>query len=181
MHRNDLIRQLEIYQEKWKDEAPTVQRFIDFITSNEDCFESLLKAGHITSSAWLVNNDGTRVLLTHHKKLNKWIQLGGHADGDSDVCRSALREAREESGLENVELLSPQIFDMDIHDIPSRPGEAAHLHYDIRYAMRAAGNEDYIVSDESHDLAWINVDDLAKYTKEESVLRMAAKWRVFKK
>lgn len=176
MHRDDLTGQLETYQKKWPGEARTVQRIIDFIKSNEDCFESLLHAGHITGSAWLVDKSGTRVLLTHHRKLDKWIQLGGHADGDPDIRRAALREAREESGLKDVELVNAEIFDVDVHDIPERPGEPAHVHYDIRYAARTAGSEEYTVSDESHDLAWIDIRKIGEFTQEETMLRMASKW-----
>ncbi|HNR94194.1 MAG TPA: NUDIX hydrolase [Kiritimatiellia bacterium] len=177
MQRDRIIQQLEAYQAKWENESQTVRRLIDFIAAHEDFHSQALRQGHITGSAWLVNRAGTHVLLTHHRKLNKWIQLGGHADGDSDPLSAALREASEESGLEKIEPVSEEIFDVDIHEIAARENEPAHFHYDIRYALRAACPENYIVSDESHDLEWIKIDRLQDFTVEESVLRMAAKWK----
>ncbi|HIE65359.1 MAG TPA: NUDIX domain-containing protein [Nitrospiria bacterium] len=176
MHRNNIIQQLLSYEVTWKNESSMVKRLIDFILSNTECFERHLKKGHVTGSAWVVNKGGTHVLLTHHKKLNKWLQLGGHADGDSDILRVALREVYEESGLEQAEALSGGIFDIDIHQIPRRGEEPGHYHYDIRYAIQATGSETYIVSDESHDLSWIDIRKLEQKTNDESILRMASKW-----
>ena len=177
MHRNKIIDQLRAYKAKWENEFATAERLIDFILSNTDCFDRTLKTGHVTGSAWVVNKEGTHVLLTHHKKLNKWLQLGGHADGNPDILNVALREVHEESGLERVEPLNEQIFDIDIHRIPEREAEPEHYHYDIRYAMLATGSEQYVLSDESHDLSWIDIENLNQLTSEESMLQMASKWK----
>ena len=176
MNREEVIRRLRDYQVRWPGEGETVARFIDFVSANPDCFERRLQIGHVTGSAWVVDGSGTRVLLTHHRKLDMWVQLGGHADGDADVFRVARREAEEESGLEAIEPVWTQIFDIDVHRIPARGHEPQHLHWDLRYAFRAAGSESFRVSDESHDLAWIEIRDLRSVTTEESMLRMARKW-----
>lgn len=174
--RNDVVRQLREYGVRWPAEAETVDRFVDFVVSHPDAFERELEIGHVTGSAWVVDRAGTRVLLTHHKKLNIWVQLGGHADGDADVFRVALREAEEESGLKSLEAVSRRIFDVDVHRIPARGDVPAHFHWDVRYAFRAAGDETYRVSGESHDLRWIEIRSLETVTAEESMLRMARKW-----
>ena len=114
------------------------------------------------------------MLLTHHRKLNIWVQLGGHSDGDSDSLSVALREATEESGLA-VEAVSERIFDIDCHQIPARKGEPAHLHYDVRFWLRARSTE-FTVTEESHALRWLSADELEQVTSEESVMRMRAKW-----
>ena len=125
------------------------------------------------------------MLLTHHRKLDIWVQLGGHADGEADVASVARREGLEESGLGSLQLLDcapgeslqgPGIFDVDIHRIPARKSEPEHLHFDVRYAFQAGGL-DVRVSEESHDLAWVPIDGLDAVTREESMLRMARKWR----
>ncbi len=180
MHREPLLKLLGDYQRRFPWETPVVERFRDFVTSHADCFERSLEIGHLTASAWIVNATGDAVLLTHHRKLNRWLQPGGHADGDTDVLAVALKEADEETGLQPIEPVSSAIFDLDIHEIPARKGEPAHLHYDVRFALRHGGDGEFIVSDESHDLAWVTMTDLSEYTTEESIERMAMKqdiWR----
>ena len=132
--------------------------------------------GHLTGSALVVDSDGERVLLMLHAKLRRWLQPGGHADGDADVLAVALREGREESGIAELEALSPEIFDVDVHEIPARKGEPAHLHYDVRFALVAPAGAQLVVSEESHDLAWVPRAEVAHYNTDDSVLRMAAKW-----
>lgn len=173
MHRNDLLHQLEIYGASsliTLEELRILDEFINFVRKNIDCFERNNK-GHITGSAWIVNHDLTHVLLTHHKKLNMWIQLGGHADGDPDIKAVALREAQEESGIEDIELLIPMIYDIDIHPIPN----ACEYHYDVRYLMRTPKYAQFTISDESHALAWVNRKDITQYSDKKSILRMTKK------
>lgn len=176
MSRDNLLAKLRTYQNQWTEEAATVARFIDFVSNQAACFERELACGHVTASAWVVNSDKTQVLLTHHRKLDKWLQLGGHADGDSDIFGVARREVWEESGLSDVALWREDIFDLDIHPIPTRGDEPEHEHYDIRIAMQAVGSETYVVSDESHDLRWVPILALRELTQGESMLRMGRKW-----
>lgn len=177
MHRKPLLDLLAAYSEKHPAEAETVGRFIHFVETQPECFERSLLEGHVTGSAWIVDADGGRVLLTHHRKLDAWLQLGGHADGDPDVLAVAFKEAREESGLTDFEALGDGIFDLDVHLIPARKEVPEHYHYDVRYVLRATGNTDYVVSDESHDLRWVPLDEVASLTTDESMHRMVRKWR----
>ena len=156
-----------------------IGRFVDFVETESHCFERSLAKGHITGSAWVVNADGTEILLTHHRKLDRWLQLGGHADGDGDVLRVALTEAEEESGLVDFTHIGQGIFDIDIHPIPERKGEPEHLHYDVRYVLRANGSTEYVVSDESHDLRWVKPEEVQTLTTEPSMMRMVEKSRLF--
>ena len=148
-----------------------------FVEQNEDCFDRALTRGHVTGSAWLVDRTGTRVLLTHHRKLNRWLQPGGHADGNSDIAQVAMREAEEESGIKALSLVSKDLFDIDIHLIPEAADVPAHYHYDCRFLVRCEGDETFTVSEESHDLAWVPMDRITEFTSEESVLRMKRKSR----
>lgn len=127
--------------------------------------------GHVTGSAFLLSRDGASVLLTHHRKLDRWLQLGGHCDGIADARFVALKEAYEESGLSRIALLSEAVFDIDIHQIPATSRDPAHLHYDLRFLMRAEAGEAR-ASDESHALAWVPLDRLDAYTQATSVLRL---------
>jgi len=158
------------------DRAAEAAHFADFVRRRPDAAQRELAEGHLTGSAWLVSADGRRVLLTHHRKLGLWLQPGGHADGDRDLARAALREAEEESGLTGLSI-EPGIFDLDRHWIPEHKGVPAHWHYDVRYVVRAGGDEAFVVSDESHALAWRDIAALARDdAADASVRRMAQKW-----
>ncbi|HEY5803166.1 MAG TPA: NUDIX hydrolase [Lysobacter sp.] len=164
------------YAARWPDEKEVAQDFSSFLSSAGTVFERVHLSGHFTASSWLVDRGGERILLTHHRKLERWLQLGGHADGDRDLARVALREAEEESGLSGLSV-DPEMFDLDRHWIPERGDVPGHWHYDVRYVVHAHGNEDYVVSDESHDLAWRPIAAIvADPASDESMQRMARKW-----
>jgi 8-oxo-dGTP pyrophosphatase MutT (NUDIX family) len=174
VHRSKLIQAIADYAARYPHEGAVVERFHGLLDAHANCFDRDCWAGHITGSAWLVDPEGTCLLLTHHKKLDMWLQLGGHSDGDPDTAEVAIREASEESGL-TVALVSSRILDLDVHEIPARKADPAHFHFDVRFALRAA-SRDYVVSDESHDLAWVPIDDIESFTTETSILRMREKW-----
>lgn len=167
-------------------ELQTLEKFSDLMSEkNSDCFDRSCLPGHITGSAVVVNKTFTKTVLTHHKKLNKWLQLGGHSDGDNFPQRVSLREAIEESGIQEVSLVSPvtmQIvsieralpIDFDIHDIPARKDEPAHFHFDVRFII-VAENESLTISDESNDLKWFGLDEVKSVTSETSTLRQVEK------
>ena len=172
----DLSSAIQDYGLRHPDEATVVDQFRSLLSDQTGCFErSNFQPGHVTGSAWLVDDSGEHVLLTHHRKLDAWLQLGGHSDGDPDTAAVARREAEEESGLA-VELLSDEILDIDVHEIPARKADPAHLHFDVRFALVSRSGRNYIVSHESHDLAWVPVDGVQGFTTEVSILRMARKW-----
>ena len=151
------------------------ESLIRFVEAESDCFERSLQIGHVTGSAWIVDRSCKQALLTHHNKLDRWLQLGGHADGDPDILRVALREAREESGLENIRPLSEAIFDVDVHPIPTRGSEPGHFHYDVRFMLEADSDKPLVISNESKDLIWVPLAGITQVTTERSIIRMAAK------
>ncbi len=148
---------------------------IRFVEAHPDCLLRTQLSGHLTGSAWVVNASRTRTLLTHHRKLDKWLQLGGHADGDPDLLAVALREAGEESGLTRLKAVTSEIFDLDRHWIPERKTEPAHWHYDLRFMIEADPGEPLIVTNESKDLAWVDVAAVTTLNPEESMARMVRK------
>lgn len=148
---------------------------IAFVERHADCLQRTCIPGHVTGSAWIISPDRSRALLTRHRKLEKWLQLGGHADGDGDLLAVALREAREESGLTRLRVLSREIFDCDRHLIPARKAEPAHFHYDLRFLLEADPAEPLAISSESKELAWIELGRIAALTPEASISRMVAK------
>lgn len=148
---------------------------IRFVEEHADCLVRSCVPGHLTGSAWIVDKGQTQILLTHHRKLEKWLQLGGHADGEIDLSAVALREAQEESGLASVRLVSTELFDVDRHWIPERKGEPGHYHYDLRFLVEADVEEPLVVTNESKDLAWVALTEVARLNPEESMLRMVRK------
>lgn len=176
MNRNDLIKNLIAYQTPYPDEKKFIYDFLALLNDEANCFKRTLKTGHITGSSWIVNKSRDKALLTHHKKLNRWLQPGGHADGEENVLAVSTREAKEESGLSTLKLVSRLIFDIDIHLIPANAGEERHYHYDIRYLFEADDQETLIVSNESKQLKWIPFPALSTYTHHnQSIMRMAEK------
>ena len=185
-HRNLLLSLLKAYHTDFEDEQKSLQEIIAFVEQYPNCFERSNLKGHITGSAWLLSPDGQKVLLTHHKKLNRWLQPGGHSDGDPDTRHVALREATEESGIFKIDFVMRDIFDVDVHTIPENPkkNEPEHKHYDVRFLLRA-GTEDFVVSEESHALKWADKNDLYEMEKageiNGSITRMAQKYNLAKK
>ena len=174
MPTSNLAELLSEYAQRYPTEQNVVQRFVELMQNYTNCYDRNCWAGHITGSAWVLNVAGDAVLLTHHRKLGIWVQLGGHSDGDPDTAAVALKEAEEESGL-RVTALEPRIFDLDIHAIPARKGDPEHFHFDVRFAFQAAA-DNFVVSEESLDLAWVPIQTLEEYTQELSMLRMRDKW-----
>ena len=176
MQMHELPAELDRYRTRWPSEAATVDLFLALLAEGGEAFRRERLAGHFTASAWVVAADGARTLLTHHRKLGLWLQPGGHADGDTELPRAALKEAEEETGLPGLRIESG-IFDLDRHWIPEHKGVPAHWHYDVRYVVRAGADEAFVVSEESHALAWRENAELAReQAADASVRRMAQKW-----
>ena len=152
------------------------QIILAFLDEYSDAFERSLEVGHITASAWLVNKDNSKALLMHHRKLDMWVQLGGHCDGNTDTLAVALKEAQEESGIMDIKPVKTEIFDIDVHLIPENKKEKAHYHYDIRFLLQVKSDKDFIQNEESKALAWIDKKRDNLPTNERSVIRMFDKW-----
>ncbi len=163
---------------------------IDFLEKNDDFALRSNAIGQLTGSAWIVNEERTKVLLIHHKKLNKWLQIGGHIENtDQSIEETVLREVREESGINNLKLLSPPsnlIYDIDIHTIPQKNQVAEHSHFDIRLIIEANENEKLIPQNEEVlAIKWYSIHEvknLAESTTSinQSMKRMVDKMREFR-
>ena len=128
---------MKIYQPSYQKELVHKQSMLDLIHECEDCFLRSFRLGHFVASAFLLNVKKTHVLSMHHAKLDKWMQLGSHCDGESDALSIAMKEAQEESGMNKIIPLNSQIFDIDMHLIPANAKDAAHCHFDIRFLSHA--------------------------------------------
>ena len=170
MHRQPLLDLLRNHPPADPNEEAMTQATISFVEQHPTCFDRSLLTGHITGSAWIVDPTRHQVLLIHHRKLDRWLQPGGHADGDPDVAAVALREAQEETGLLSLRLVAPSesapldasqtmpIFDVDIHTIPARNDVPEHLHYDIRFLLEANPDEPFGFSEEIKNIHWFSLE-----------------------
>ncbi len=161
------------------DEAPHRQRMLDLLDSTPECFYRTSFPAHFTGSALVVSADGGRALLHHHRGLDRWMQFGGHCDGEEDVLRVAHREALEESGIQGLIVASARPFDLDIHEIPARLGRAepVHYHFDVRYVLIAPENAVYSTSQESFELRWFTGGEMEGLGLDAGLKRLMQKWQ----
>jgi 8-oxo-dGTP pyrophosphatase MutT (NUDIX family) len=159
----------------WDDHEAAMQaEMLTFLDDHVDCLLRTQLLGHFTASAWVLDLSTESVLLIHHRKLNRWLQPGGHADGEADLLAVAQREVQEETGLE-TNALSNEIFDVDIHEIPERGTEPAHLHLDVRYLLVPAAGAILTLNEEVSASQWIPLTKVAEQVQERSILRMVEK------
>lgn len=164
-------RTIELYEPRDEQQARGRERILAFLDEHPDALYRTCLAGHLTAAALVVDHAGERALLTHHKKLEKWLQLGGHVDGDGDLAAAALREAVEESGIGELEI-DPRPIDLDVHSIPEHGDEPEHLHLDVRFVARAPRGAREELSEESIELGWFAPDELGRIEVDDSVARL---------
>jgi 8-oxo-dGTP pyrophosphatase MutT (NUDIX family) len=163
------------------EDGAALARFTRLLEDTREPFSrDQYQPGHVTCSACVLDAKGDHVLLLHHARLGRWLQPGGHAEpGDVTPLAGALRELREESGIEGPAPLSGRagsaLADVDVHEIPARGAEPAHLHFDLRYAFAADRDAVLQISAESTALRWVAVDRLAELGADESVTRLVAR------
>jgi len=179
MHRQKVLKLLDTYKTAYMEEAAMVQRALHFALLHPDCFERSLEEGHFTGSAWVLNPAHTHTLMLHHRKLDLWLQPGGHADGDPDITRVVLKEVSEESGVDltHIKLINEEIFDVDIHIIHANEFDPRHEHFDIRFLIELDDTLDLPGNEESHQIGWVPLDEVPQFNNARSFYRMLQKTR----
>jgi 8-oxo-dGTP pyrophosphatase MutT (NUDIX family) len=171
---NYLTEPLEIYGREHPNEKETAA-LIHAYLADSAALSAEHRRGHFTGSVWIINSARDRILMTHHTKLNMWLQPGGHLDQGETALEGALREAQEETGITGFRLLKEGLFDIDVHHIPARKGEPSHYHYDLRFLIEADSDAALTITPESQDLQWVLIDEIPRYSRSESILRMVRK------
>ena len=160
------------YEPRDSSQSEFRDRILEFISEHPtDAHKRSCLSGHLTASCLLMDHAEERALLTHHAKLKRWLQLGGHVDGDANLPAGALREAREESGIPGIEL-DPKPIDIDIHSIPARGDEPEHWHLDVRFLGRAPREAKEVISEESIELGWFSLQEVSELETDPSVQRL---------
>ena len=178
--RTNLLDQLRQHSPSDGAERQHVEATVRLVESEADCFaRTTFSPGHVTASAFIVDSGG-RLLLHHHRRLDRWLQMGGHDEGEHDPMLAALREAREDSGLRDLLPIHPHdgILDVDVHRIPAGKNEPEHLHHDVRYLL-ATRSPECIAFDatESRALAFFSFDEAVTRLGEPSAARVIEKIR----
>lgn len=148
-------------------------QMLDFLEPHPDALYRSCLVGHLTGSALIVDPSTRHVLLLFHTKVQRWLQPGGHADGDGNLAHVALREAGEETGIAGLSVVTPAI-DLDVHVFRSATGaEPDHLHLDVRHLVLAPAGSVAVTNHESEGMAWVALADLSHYDVDPGTVRMA--------
>lgn len=152
--------------------GPHRDRILEIIDSRPDVLERTCRPGHLTGSALVLDATGARTCLLLHRKLGRWLQPGGHADGDANMAAVALREATEETGIQGLRV-DPVPVDLDVHEVDP-PAEDAHLHLDVRFLVVAPPGSEPVGNHESTALGWFTPTEMAGLDPDVGMVRLCA-------
>lgn len=171
MDRQELINQIENYIPFNEQEEKDKVLIAEWIRNNENAFSRENPIAHLTASAWVVNQDRSKVLMVYHNIYNSWSWLGGHADGETDLLSVAIREVKEEAGSSNVHPVSEEIFSLESLTVDGHVKKdryvSSHLHLNITYLLEADSREAVsIKADENSGVAWFSMEEALKKSTE---------------
>ena len=167
----ELLDALNRFRPCNEQEETDKNQILSLLSGGQDLYTRDNTVAHLTASSWVVSPDRKQVLLIYHNLYRSWAWMGGHADGDRDLCRVALRETREESGLEDLTLVSPEIFSLESLTVDGHEKRgnyiSSHLHLNVTYLLEADPRQPIRVKpDENSGVAWFPVEEVAGKVSE---------------
>ena len=171
MELREKIEKYEPYNEQEENDKKIMLKYIDLF---DDVLTRDNEFGHFTASAWVVNKERTKVLMIYHNIYKSWAWTGGHADGESNLLETAIRELKEGTGVKNVKVLDDDIFSLEIVCVNGhvKRGKhvSSHVHLNLMYLLEADEKEELkIKEDENKGVMWVNIEDVEKVTNEKWV------------
>lgn len=170
----ELIESIQRYQEEYPmEDGP--EAVMEFIGSTDNFFGRDSLFGHITCSAWVLNAERSEVVLVKHRRLNRWIQPGGHIEPFETPLEAAFREGVEETGILGLIPWKKDLFHVSVHYFPAGKDGPAHYHYDLRYLLFAPPDRELVETDEVDGVRWVRLAEIREYTEEPTIIDMTEK------
>lgn len=171
----NLIEQIKNYKQYNEQEEKDKQTILKYIDTFDDVLTRNNEFGHFTASSWVVNKEKTKVLMIYHNIYKSWAWTGGHADGETDLLNTAIRELKEETGVKNVKILKDNIFSLEIICVNGhvKRGKyvSSHVHLNLTYLLEVDEEEVLrIKEDENSGVKWINIEDIEKESSEKWIV-----------
>ena len=171
----ELVDALNRFRPCNEQEETDKNQILSLLSGGQDLYTRDNPVAHLTASSWVVSPDRKQVLLVYHNLYRSWSWMGGHADGDRDLCQVALRETREESGLEDLTLVSPEIFSLESLTVDGHEKRgkfvSSHLHLNVTYLFEADPEQPIAIKpDENSGVSWFPVSQLPDTVSEPWLL-----------
>lgn len=167
----NLVEQIQNYEPYNNQEKKDKEVFLRYLSEFDNYLDRENEYGHLCSAAFVLNKDHTKVVMIHHNIYNSWSWVGGHADGDADLLHVAIKEAKEETGLENVKAITEDIFVLDTLPVlgHTKRGEyvPAHVHLSVAYLLEAKEDEELKLNeDETGGVKWVPLNEMVALSGE---------------